>query len=200
MNIELVNDPDFIARLGHSTGPRTTDVLHLSSIYKILMQRLQPKRFTSGPMDMAKIETGLVMENMLERGLAEKFATSRPGEVVSDEGVWMSPDGVNPTEMCGEEYKCTWMSSRVAKGCTTPYTDEYGMANEKYVHWFIQMKGYAKWLGVNVFMLRVLHVNGDYEYPLGPKFLSTRIVFTREEIEENWAMLMTVAKQEGLLP
>lgn len=201
MEIERVDDLDLIQRLGHSDAPRTTDRLHLSDIYKVLMRRLQPKRFTGGPMDMAKIETGLLMENMLERGLTEKFATVRPGEIVSDEGIYMSPDGVNPTEMCGEEYKCTWMSSRPQKGCSTPYTDEYGMPNQKYLHWFIQMKGYAKWLGTDTFLLRALHINGDYDrsHKFSPEFVTHRIHFTQPEIDDNWAGMLNVAREEGLL-
>lgn len=200
MNIELVDDPDLIARLGESSGPRTRDKLHLSDIYKDLMQELQPRRFRSDrPMDMVKVETGLVMENMLERGLAEKFATIRPGEIVSDEGVYMSPDGVNPTFASGEEYKCTWMSTRNRVG-TTPYTDEYGMPNTKYLHWFLQMKGYAKWLQTDNFLLRVLHINGDYNHPYQPTFLTHRVWFTPTEIEENWNTLMNHARSRGMLP
>lgn len=204
MNIELVDDPALIERLGQS-GPRTRDVLHLSDIYKDLMQRLQPKRFDKRdhngkpiPMDMVKVETGLVMENVLEQGLREKFATMRPGEIVSDEGVWMSPDGYNPTELCGEEYKCTWMSTRNKKG-STPYTDEYGMPSDKFLHWFIQMKGYAKHLNTDTFLLRALHINGDYEHPYQPAFLTHRVRFTETEIDENWQMLMNHAHDRGML-
>ncbi len=199
MKICRVDDPDFLARLGQSSGPRTREVVHLSDIYGRLMQRLQPSRFT-GKKDFSspKMETGMLFENMLERGLAEKFATMRPGEVVSEEGVYMSPDGVNPTEGAGEEYKATWMSSR-GKG-TTPYTDENGQPSEKYLHWFLQMQGYAKHLHTTRFLLRVLHVNGDYTYPLGPQFLTHLIEFTEEEIEANWSMLIRFAREEGLLP
>lgn len=205
MNIEKVDDPELIERLGQSEGPRTRDKLHLSDIYGDLMRQVQPARFDKRdregkkiPMDMVKVETGLVMENMLERGLRDKFATVRPGEIVSDEGVYMSPDGVNPTDICGEEYKCTWMSTRNKTG-TTPYTDEYGMPNPKYLHWFLQMRGYAKWLQTDTFLLRVLHINGDYTHPYQPEFLTHRIRFTETEIDENWSMLMRHARNRGML-
>jgi hypothetical protein len=133
---------------------------------------------------MAKIEMGFLFEHMLERSLAEKFATVRPGEIYSDEGIILSPDGVNPALACGEEYKCTWMSTR-SKG-TTPYTDEDGTPSKKFLHWFIQMKGYAKWLGTDTYLLRALHVNGDYTHPYQPAFLTHKIRFSEEEIEDNW--------------
>lgn len=204
MEIEAVPDPDLIDRLGKSAGPRS-EGLHLSQIYGSLMQRLQPKRFDkSKPMDRVRVETGLVFENVLEQGLREKFATVRPGEIVSDEGVIMTPDGVNLTYACGEEYKYTSMSARPGKGCSTPYTDEYGMPNQKYMHWFMQMKGYAKWLNTDTFLLRVLHANGNWDWKdrdhgFAPQFLTHRIQFTPFEIEENWQMLMNHARNEGML-
>lgn len=203
MQIELVDDPELIERLGHSEGPRTRDVLHLSDIYKDLMCGLQPKRFDkSKPFDMRKVETGLLFENMLEVGLRQKFTTMRPGEIVSPEGIWMSPDGFNPTDVCGEEYKCTWTSSRIREG-TTPYTDEYGLPSNKFLHWFIQMKGYAKHLDTDTFLLRALHINGDYERIKGvgyqPQFLTHRIRFSEMEIEDNWRMLINHATQRGML-
>lgn len=187
-------------RLGHSSGPRS-DGLHLSSIYKILMQRIQPARFKKdSPMDMQRVEIGLLFENMLERALAEKFSTVRPGELFSDEGIAMSPDGVNPTEGVLEEYKATYMSSRggiheevVVDGIT------YHVIRDKFQHWIYQICGYCKWLGVNGCILRVLFVCGDYNRPIAPQFKSYRLSFTDEEIERNWETLMLVAREEGLL-
>jgi hypothetical protein len=201
--IEQIPDLDLIARLGQSTTPRS-EGLHLSTIYGSLMKKLQPRRFNTGkPMDMVRIETGLVFENVLEQGLREKFATYRPGEIVSPEGIIMTPDGFNPTDCAGEEFKCTWMSLRPLKGCATPYTDEYGLPRDKFLHWFIQMKGYAKWLEVNRFNLWVLHINGEYDWKkpggVDPQLVPTRIEFTQDEIDENWTMLINHARNEGML-
>lgn len=214
MLIERVDDPELIARMGQSAsfGTRSTDTLHLSDIYKSLMTRLQPKRFGK-PIDgdaLRRMEVGIAFENVLEQGLAEKFATTRTGEIVSDEGIHMSPDGVNPVLDCGEEYKATWMSARPlnfgkSNQGTSPYTDEYGMPTDKYLHWFIQMKGYAKWLGTRKFQLRALHVNGDYQkhgdspFPYNPQFLTHQIEFTPHEIDENWTMLTNYARIEKML-
>lgn len=193
MTIAPMDDADFTASLGHSTGPRSAG-LHLSTIYGRLLERLHPKKYDrSKPMDMRRIEIGLIFENMLERGLAEKFATVRPGEVISDEGIAMSPDGVNPDLVAGEEYKATF------KSCRHGLVDEYGMPLPQFLGWFLQMKGYAKWLGVRRFILRVLFLNGDYSQPLTPQFRCFDIEFSDEEVEENWTMLMNFAKKEGML-
>jgi hypothetical protein len=196
MKCEEIADVELMAEIGQSTGPRTRGVgiVHLSDIYKILMQRLQPKRFSNErPMDMTRVQVGLLFESMLEEALIRRFSVSRPGEVVSDEGIYMSPDGVNPTLLAGEEYKATYISS--AKGIT----DEDGQPLDKFVHWFVQMKGYAKWLGVTRFILRVLFLAGDYSFPIGPQFKSWDITFTDEEIDENWTMLRNIGVEEGLI-
>jgi len=201
MKIERIDDPDLIDRLAQSSAPRS-EGLHLSTIYGDLMGQLQPKRFDrSKPFNKVSIESGLVFENMLEKGLAEKFATVRPGELWSPEGIIMTPDGVNPLLDAGEEYKFTRMSSRIYKSNTSPYTDEYGMPNQKFLHWFLQMKGYAKWLDTRKFVLRVLHINGDYDRKKesGPEFLSHLVEFTQPEIDENWTMLTNHARNRGML-
>ena len=201
MKISLLSDPtqlELFPKFGRSTGPRTLGVLHLSDIYSDILENLYPKKYDrSKPMDMVRVETGLIFENVLEQGLAEKFATVRPGEIISDEGIYMSPDGVNPDLCAGEEYKATW------KSCRHGLTDEYGMPLPQFIGWFIQMKGYAKWLMVRRYLLRVLFVNGDYVYypgaGLSPKFITWDIEFSEDEIEENWAMLINHAKGMGVL-
>lgn len=238
MRVTPIDDRELIERLGKSEGERSTG-LHLSDVYKALMKRLQPKRFDKRdaagnplPFDKRKIEIGLLFENMLEKGLAEKFATVRPGEIFSDEGIAMTPDGVNPTLMAGEEYKSTSMSCR--EGIFEIVEIDgvaYHIPHDKFLHYFIQMKGYAKWMDVRRFILTILFIYGDYKWhavddcwntgpcretpigytgktpvcgggshPCGPVFKQYDITFTDDEIEQNWQMLMTVAREEGMLP
>lgn len=236
MIVREIDTADLIERLGTSDSVRSTG-LHLSTIYKVLMKRLFPKRFDKRdaqgnplPFDTRRVSVGLMFENMLERGLAEKDATVRPGEVFSDEGIAMSPDGVNPTENAGEEYKSTSLSCR--EGIYEEIDVEgvtYHIPRDKFVHYFIQMKGYAKWLGVTKFILTVLFIYGDYKwheepdcystgpcsrgdfcatsgkkrselkYPCGPVFKRYVIDFTQDEIDQNWDMLINIAREEGLL-
>jgi hypothetical protein len=146
---------------------------------------------------------------MLERALAEKFATQRPGEIFSDEGIAMSPDGVNPTEHAGEEFKSTYMSCGKGISETVIVNGRPVEAPlDKFYHWFVQMMGYAKWLYVTTFILRVLFIRGDYKYtkdadgrtsPNEPLFKNYRIEFTQAELDANWAMLMQVAREEGII-
>jgi hypothetical protein len=197
--VKEIEDADLLTRLGKSEGPRSAG-LHLSTIIKALMKRLQPNRFKDGPMDLTRVEIGLLFENMLERALAEKFATTRPGEVFSDEGIAMSPDGLNPTDECLEEYKATFMSCREGVVEAVVVDGEtYYIPREKFAHWFYQMRGYCKWLGTRKAILRVLFICGDYNRPIQPQFKSYAIEFAEQEIEDNWDTLMVVAREEGLL-
>lgn len=196
MNIELVDDPELISRLGQSgTFGVRSEGLHVSEIYKRLMVRLDPKTYGKPIDDEAKrrMEVGILFENVLEQGLAEKYGVCRVGEVVSPEGVIMSPDGVNPTAIAGEEYKATF------KSCRHGIVDEYGMPLPGFVVWFVQMKAYAKWLELLDWLLRVLFICGDYSRPIQPQFHIYKIQFTQDEVDENWSMLMNLAREEKLL-
>lgn len=207
MRITEIDDPELLAQMGEGgTAPRSTG-LHLSDVYKVLMKRLQPKRFDKRdaqgnpiPFDTQRVEIGLLFETMLERALAEKFATVRPGELFSDEGIAMSPDGLNPDAEALEEYKATYMSCRGGLYEIVEMEGrEYQVVRDKFIHWFFQIKGYCKWLGVRKAILRVLWLAGDYSKPITPVFKSYALEFTDQEIEDNWQMLMTVAREEGLL-
>ncbi len=238
MIVREIEDADLLDRLA-ADGPPRSEGVHLSDIYKIVMRRLQPDRFDKRdmqgnplPFDKRRTGVGLLFETMLERGLAEKFATVRPGEIFSDEGIAMTPDGVNPTELAGEEYKSTALSCREGIYETVDVGGQkLQIPRRKFVHYFIQMKGYAKWLGVTRFILTILFIYGDYkwhkvpdcygdgpckhvpegytgkqphcgggEYPCGPVFKRYAILFTQQEIDDNWDELMKVAREEGLIP
>ncbi len=208
MRITEIEDTDLLSRLGNSElprldppGPRTRDVLHLSDIYKKVMERREPHIYLSGrPMDMVRVEIGLLFEGVLERALAEKFSSSRPGEIVSDEGVWMSPDGVNPTLNAGEEYKATYKSSRNGISETVIIDGRpQDQFSDKFHVWGLQILGYMRWLHVTTFYLRVLFLAGDYSRPIQPVFKSYKIECTDAEVDNNWTRLMAVAREEGLL-
>lgn len=187
---------------GDQTPEQRWPGLHVSDIYKRLLEQADPKRFAKAitPDTEIRMELGILVERAIEREMRAKYATTRPGQIVSPEGVVMSPDGVDPIRLAGEEYKATAMSSRPLPGCLTPYTDEYGMPRDKFLHWFIQMKAYAKHLEVLTFVLAVLHLYGDYSRPFKPAIVVAEIQFTPDELEENWSMLIAFARREGMLP
>jgi hypothetical protein len=195
MTCDEVQDDALLKLMGQSSGPRTRDQLHVSDIYKSINQELDPKRFSDdGGPNLEKMEVGLLFESILEEALAQKYGTFRPGEVELD-GVLMSPDGLNMTDEALEEFKCTWMSSRHG------IVDLYGYPNQKFQHWFWQMKAYCYALGCRKAILTVLFVNGDYDRANGmnPQLKRYRIEFSEEELVENWSMLVNHAREKGML-
>ena len=74
-----------------------------------------------------------------------------------------------------EEYKATWKSTR-----RCPTEDFYYMT---------QVKSYCRAVETNVAVMRIFYIVGDYKGS-GPIYRVSRIVFTQQELEENWAMIV----------
>lgn len=203
MILEEFNDVGLVDLQGFSPESQAarSKGLHLSTIISKLRDRLIAGTARRASLDSSAvlvspfIEAGILWEPVLEEGLRRKYATFRPEEIISPEGIAMSPDGFNPERVCGEEYKWTW------KSCRGGLVDEYGMPRDKFLPWFWQIEAYAKWMGVQEFILRVFFVNGDYSRGPGggPQFKSYLLTFSDGELEENWRMIVNVAREEGLL-
>lgn len=182
------------AILGKSTAPRTKG-LHMSEIYGKLFEYLEPKRFTGGTPDPLRLEMGLTFETMLEEGLKARLTpeSGRPGELVSDEGIIYSPDLIvfNEVTRLGE-IKLSWMSSR-----EVPREKANGFPPQ-FDKWLVQMKAYCHCLNTPYARLYAFFINGDYRPPR-PELLCWDITFSRQELEENWALIINFAKSVGLL-
>lgn len=196
MDVVRIEDPALISRLGQSgTFGTRSDGLHVSEIYKRLMTQLEPAKYGKPIDDDARrrMEIGILFENVLEQALAEKYGTVRPGELISPEGIKMSPDGINPELVAGEEYKATF------KSCRHGIMGEGGDPLPNFYVWFVQMMAYGKWLYLDRWLLRVLFICGDYSRPILPQFHSYDITFTQDEMDNNWQMLLRIAKEGGML-
>lgn len=176
--------------IGISGGGERSKGLHVSEIYKDLMHDLEPKRFKNdGQYNYEKLEVGLSFETMLEQGIQQRLFPDlvRPGEIISDEGIAMSPDGLTFDPLTVHEFKATWMSSR------------QGIEHDKFYVWFVQMKAYCREMGTPYARLWVLFVNGNYVQPYKPLLCAWDFRFTQQELDENWQMLINHARKKGLL-
>lgn len=173
-----------------SKDPQRSEGLHLSTIISDIMKNLYPLRYGSNEIDVAKIELGLLWERYLEKALYEedirvnRRPIIRPGEFNLN-GIACSPDGINTEDWAIEEYKCTWKSSPA---------DPNDIDSEKFMPWWIQIKGYCKVIRTRKARLRVFFVNGDYKETRGVHYRVWETEFNDREIEENWAMLVNHAK------
>jgi len=127
-------------------------------------------------------EKGWLWETVLSRAFGGKAAI-RVGEVEMD-GVVGSPDGIG-FDTSGnayvEEYKCTSMG--------------VGKTPANMWRWMMQAKGYCRMVGATRCIFRVLHLT----FP--PTYRVWELVFTEEELAENWAAIMAqaqVMRREGV--
>lgn len=201
--------------LGGSAAGRSPG-LHMSDIYNDYFQEREPKRYDkSKPMDLVRVEAGLVFENILEEGLAARFGFllggERPGEFTTEEGIHYTPDLIvfdGRGTVLGE-IKLTWMSAfecpidpRQSQRTGLPSNwDGRSSATfpSKFDKYFVQMKAYCYHLRTPHARLIIYFVNGNYRPP-APCLLAWDFEFTRIELVENWQMLRNHAHHKGMLP
>lgn len=184
MIIDKLDDDEAIAFIGSGlerSSAADTGKLHLSDIAKYIDFKMKFTKMNTQARKwnlMAAAEMGFLWEDVLSLMLGKRYAM-RIGEIEKD-GIVCSPDGVSPIDPYGyeslvnEEYKATW------KSINKPPEDNW--------YWMTQFKSYDYVLGVNVTILRVLYINGDYKGsgPLPAKF---RLQYSERELVENWQMI-----------
>ena len=154
--------------------------VHLSDVIKSLQDKagIGPKA-TGGFKDLELAgEIGILWERVLAKVMSEKYS-HRPNQIRKD-GIWMSPDGIGPdpdgiVPVVLKEYKAAWKSS--AKPIDTNF---YYMA---------QVKSYCYALDLNVAMMHIFYVMGDYRGS-GPLYREARLKFSKDELRDNWKMIV----------
>lgn len=179
-----------------SEGP---GILHLSTITADILIGMDPERYgeKEGGAKWMNFWAGLLFERVLEmawvdKEMEERPELIRPGEVTLG-GITGTPDAYDTKMFRPEEYKFT------KKSCRQPITDD------KFRHYWWQLKAYAKMVGAHSGALYICHVNGNYSYDdKDPE--SGYIIkpwydeWTDLELDENWAMLTRHARRRGWLP
>lgn len=213
-----VREEEFQLRLPRD-GSRSKG-LHLSDILRDLA-------LTSGVL-ASKYDTPITEEGseVIQIGLAWEDYLSRyqhqqveyhPGEL-HYEGISMSPDGISVesvedlTEVVVDEawilweYKCTRKSSR-------DFKDMLRLRSKKVLMWLWQIQAYRHAMNktavprgsaCGVARLGVMFLNGNYSKDFDdqeskPTYKLFRLEFTDEELESNWAMIMSHARSMGVI-
>jgi len=176
--------------------------LHVSDIIKRLLYERDPKKYRlNNRVPMNTITQGFVWERLLERALRDQFETPgyRPDPIQGD-GVWMSPDWINPpAPFPVEEWKATKKSTKHDFATANWFWLPQSMA---YTYWLLRLK----MIDVPRVRFRVWHINGDYSYEakssdfhLLQDYWTYTVEFTKRDLEENWQMLLSAARRWGLL-
>lgn len=177
-----------------------TDTLHLSQITNDILITGDPDRYDR-EVDNGKwmnFLVGLIFERAIELAWMDKEIEGnyrpgliRPGEVVLD-GITGTPDAYDTTPGRPLEFKCT------KKSCRQDILDK------KFWMYWVQLKAYAKMLGVNSGELHILHIMGNWSRDEGDPesgyvIKSWEDEWTDLELDENWAMLRKHAMRRGWL-
>lgn len=181
--------------IGKSTGERTHHRIHMSDIYGRYFDVIKPRKFNEKITEAKDLymEAGLSFETVLEDAIKARLSGQRPGELVTEEGIYYSPDLIlyNHVTRLGE-IKVTWMSNT-----EVPREPSNGWP-PKFDKYFVQMMAYCYHLETPYARLYAFFVNGDYRPPR-PELLAFDIEFTKRELDENWRKLLNVARTEGMI-
>lgn len=179
---------DTIDQLVFDAGTPRSPGLHVSTIIKSICHEIDPKRFplsADGDLPWNRFEVGFTFERVLEQAFASRLPhIFRPGEIFLD-GIYLSPDGIDPDGWVLEEYKATWMTSHDAP------------EGAKFWHWKIQMMAYCHALGTLRARLRALFINGWGDK--NPQYKVWEFEFTEHELLCNWSMILRQAQAKGWL-
>jgi hypothetical protein len=180
--------PDTLDDLLLDASPVRTPGLHLSQIIRSILQSIEPKKYTDGPVDPLYTDPGFTFERVLETAWASRRADLfRPGEFERD-GVLCSPDyldlaGPEPVLI---ESKMTEMSMI---GCPT---------EPKFRKWLWQIAAYCHVLELKKARLHVLWMRGDYK-KVRRAYEVFEITWEQSELEATWLLLTNHAREKGWL-
>ncbi len=176
--ITLITDemPSLLPMQGRSEG------VHISTVIHDLCIRLGHFKGDLDP-NQAWFELGNALEWAIIQRMEREFPGRyiQPGELELN-GLYGTPDLWDLDEWLTIEIKCAWMSSK------------HQPDDDKFWRYWTQVKAYCKMAGMDRAHLYVTHINGDYT-KVGPDFRVWEQVFTQEELDENWAMLVTTGQR-----
>ena len=156
--------------------------MHISTVIHDLCKRLG---YFEGdlPPNQMWFELGNALEHAICERLHEQYPNRYliPGELELD-GLFGTPDLIDIEDWADEEIKLAWMSSG------------HEPDSEKMWRYWTQVKAYCKMMGTNIGRLRVCFINGDYK-GVGPSYRFWECEFSDEELDENWAMLITAGQR-----
>jgi hypothetical protein len=174
--------------------------LHLSTITKDMLMRLNSKRFGGEVTNDVKAlwELGFLFEILAGRAMSLRYKQTYPSpylipqlELESD-GVLMTLDLFNALRDKVHEFKATKISMR------NPITDN------RFHHWFWQNKSYCRAARTRKARFDVMFINGAYDLgQLGPvRFKAWEVEYTKQELQSNWRMVLNhkrYMESEGLI-
>lgn len=182
-----------------NTGEDRAEGVHLSDILSRMAWEKDKKYDPAAPKDYMIFEQGHTWETVLSRSLSERH--QRPGfrpEPLQEDGVWMSPDWINPdADIQCEEWKATRKSTKNWE----VKIDEWAPQGMSYLRALLR-RGLAK---VPVVLWRVWFICGDWSFEskgdltLLRDYWDIPVEFDKRALEENWRRIVSAGHKYGLL-
>jgi hypothetical protein len=183
-----------------NTGEDRPAGVHLSDILSRMAWEKDRKYNPDAEKDLMIFEQGHTWETVLSRALAARQnrpAGYRP-EPMQEDGVWLSPDWINPEgQIQVEEWKATKKSLKSYE----QKIDEWAPQGMSYLRAALK-RGTAKSL---VVLWRVWFIVGDWSFEAKGDLTLLRdywdipVEFTKRDLEENWRRVIAFGHKCGLL-
>jgi hypothetical protein len=134
-------------------------------------------REITDPAAVLRICIGLAWEEWyISNILTRDGVADHPGEMCVD-GVHMTPDGISTSPLTIHEVKASYKSINT----TADFSKQW--------MWLTQLKCYCKGARTLYGRFHVLHICGNYKFPLSPELKCWDIEFTKKEIDTNWELM-----------
>ena len=179
MKYKVVNEGlrDLTPMEDRSNGVHISGVLYALCVARGIYKAGEPL----GEDEKTRMNLGNALEDAIiaRYQAADKRRYIKIGEQECD-GMFGTPDMLDSQEWAIHEMKLTWMSSK------------HHIESVKLWKYLVQLMAYCYMVKTLVGYLHVCYVNGDYSYqsPGGdPTYRVHRFEFTKQELEDNWAML-----------
>ncbi len=192
----------------HGNGERSPG-LHVSDIWKSMEEQIDP--LPPALLD-AYGRLGFVVEQVFDYGIASACLSDRYIRIgeLELEGIAGSPDIIDTQDWAVIDTKCKWCSSKWAGLEGDSQQEIQESVASKFRKEIVQLKTYCHMVGqctgrpCTDAQLWFCFVNGDYkEISKGvrspPHWVARRFTFTRNELMDNWEMLVNYAKEQGWL-
>lgn len=185
-----------VTPIPHGLDLTATDLVrspgvHMSELFGDLYADLEPKRFkhTTAPNPLL-LALGTAWENHLEFLIGKSgLEVLRPGELMTDEGIAYSPDGIIMDDFRLAEYKYSSMGTKDLP--TEPSTS----LPQRFGKYLCQCMCYCYHLGTPKARLYFCSVNRPYD----PELRVFDIEFTAQELQDNWSAVLNNARFKGLV-
>lgn len=145
-------------------------------------------REITDPKAILRMSIGLAWEEYyIRKILGKEGIVDHPGELKSD-GIYMSPDAESIDVIITDGRKRRRHTIHECKATYKSVKTVGDLSNQ--FMWLTQCKSYCHGAGTRFAEMHVLFICGDYVFPITPVCKRWAIEFTKDEIEENWQMLV----------